>query len=341
MAAKAKKTNDTKENVSLKDIEVVSTEVKDEVQVITEPVKEVQTVVKEVIREVQVERKSNLPSTAFLKNEKITIKYIKKESDYIKDPKHVGYGGLFIGSSIGIPAPTLDNNRMKNILTKEEKEGLEYLLGKDLSIYGPFWKEEFTKGGIFPIFLTKEDTVLDLSNPREYIMWKVLLASPIVANSLAEIRNKATYRFVLTSEGEQLQKDRAAVGNKVLAFEKYVEYKNNPSILRYILRNLGKYTSRGQKLDFLQVETAREIEKDPNLFVAITNDKLISTKVLIEEAVEFGVVVQREGKYYTTDNEPLSEGDTPTLDVAATYLGNPLGQQMRLALEAKIKNAKN
>ena len=311
----------------------------DEAQVKAAPVVEVKTVVKEVIRE--VEKKDVLPSTVFLRDEIITVKYIKRESDYIKDPKHVGYGGLFNGSSIGIPAPTLDNAKMKNILTKEEKLGLEYILGKDLSIYGPFWREEFTKGGMFPIFLNKEDTRLDLSNPKEYIMYKVLKSSPIVANSLNEVRNKATYRFVLTSEGEQLSRDKAAVGNKVLAFEKYVEYKNNASVLRYILRNLGKYTSRGQNLEFLQVETAREIEKDPNLFVAITNDSLLATKVIIEEGVEFGVVVKRDSKYYTTDNQPLSEGDSPTLDVAAAYLGNPLGQEMRLALEAKIKNAKN
>ena len=311
----------------------------DDAKVKAAPVAEVKTVVKEVIRE--VEKKDVLPSTVFLRDEIVTVKYIKRESDYIKDPKHVGYGGLFNGSSIGIPAPTLDNAKMKNILTKEEKLGLEYILGKDLSIYGPFWREEFTKGGMFPIFLNKEDTRLDLSNPREYIMYKVLTSSPIVANSLNEVRNKATYRFVLTSEGEQLSRDKAAVGNKVLAFEKYVEYKNNAAVLRYILRNLGKYTSRGQNLEFLQVETAREIEKDPNLFVAITNDSLIATKVIIEEGVEFGVVIKKDSKYYTTDNQPISEGDSPTLDVAARYLGNPLGQEMRLALEAKIKNAKN
>ena len=318
----------TEENVEVKETVVAKA-----------PVKEV-TVVKEIIREVEVKAKEALPSTAFLRNEIITVKYIKKESDYIKDPKHVGYGGLFIGSSIAIPAPTLDNLKMKNLLTKEEKLGLEHILGKDLSIYGPFWKDEFKTGGIFPIFLNKEDIKLDLSNPTQYILWKVLLASPIVANSMAEVRNKATYRFVLVSEGEELQRDKDAVGNKVLAFEKYVEYKNSPEILRYILRSLGKYTSRGQKIGFLQVETAKLIEKDANLFVAVTNDSLIRLKVLLEEGVESGVVIVRDSKYYTTDNQPISDGDTPTLDVAATFLGNPLGQEMRLALEAKIKNSR-
>mgnify|MGYP003648463057 CR=1 FL=1 len=322
----ARKANaSTEENVEVKETVVAQAPVQKET-------------IREVIREVAP--KEALPSTAFLRSEVITVKYIKKESDYIKDPKHVGYGGLFSGSSIAIPAPVLDNKKMKNILTNEEKAGLEYLLGKDLSIYGPFWKEEFKTGGMFPVYLSKDDTQLDLSDPMQYIVWKVLLASPIVANSMDEIRNKATHRFVLVSEGEELQRDKEAVGNKVLAFEKYVEYKNSPEVLRFILRSLGKYTSRGQKLSFLQVEAAKLIEADPNLFVAVTNDSLIKQKVLIEEGVESGVVILRDGKYYTADNQPISEGDSPILNVAAAYLGSPLGQEMRLTLEAKIKNSR-
>ena len=324
---------------SISDVQVDVEEVKAPIVEAKAPV--VREVIREVVREVAPTHASNLPSTAFLRNETITVKYIMKERSDIKDPKHVGYGGLFVGSSIAIPAPVLDNAKMKNILTNEEKAGLEYLLGKDLSIYGAFWKQEFTKGGIFPIFLSKEDNRLDLSDPMQYIVYKVLLASPIVANSLDSVKNKATYRFVLVSEGEELQKDKDKVGNKVLAFEKYVEFKNNKGILRYILRSLGKYTSRGQQLDFLQVEAAKEIEKDPNIFVAVTTDKLLLQKVLIEEGVEFGVILKREEKYFTADNQPISEGESPTMTAAATYLASPLGQEMRLALEAKIKNAKN
>lgn len=334
--AKSKKAVTT---ASLSDVQIDVEEVNAPIVEAKAPV--AREVIREVVREVAPAHASNLPSTAFLRSETITVKYIVKERADIKDPKHVGYGGLFVGSSIAIPAPTLDNSKMKNILTKEEKAGLEYILGKDLSIYGPFWKQEFTKGGIFPIFLSKEDNRLDLSDPMQYIVYKVLLASPIVANSLENVKNKATYRFVLVSEGEELQKDKDKVGNKVLAFEKYVEYKNNKGVLRYILRSLGKYTSRGQQLDFLQVEAAKEIEKDPNMFVAITNDKLIMQKVLIEEGVEYGVVLKRDEKFYTADNQPISDGDSPTLTTAATYLQSPLGQEMRLALEAKIKNARD
>ena len=312
-------------------------------EVIKEVIKEVPVeVIKEieVIREVEVSPKSKNPSTAFLTDKIITVKYINKESDYIKDPKHVGYGGLFVGSFVTIPVPTLDNKKMKNILTKEEKEGLDFLLDLDLSIYGKFWKDAYKKGGMFPIFLSKDDVQLDLSDPMQYITWKVLCVSPVVANSLDQVRDKATYRFVMVSEGDELKKDKDALGNKVLAFENYVKYKGEKQVLRHILRNLGKYTSRNQKLDFLQVETAKLIEVDPNLFVAVTSDPLLRMKVLLDEAVESGVITLRDKQYRTIEGKPISDGQTPALEVAAEYLGSALGQEMRLTIEAKIKNVR-
>ncbi len=284
---------------------------------------------------------STLPNTDFLRAETVTVKYIKRETASIKDSKHVGYGGLFEGSSIAIPVPVLDNQKMKNILTNKEKEGLEYLLKKDLSIYGSFWKEEYKKGGFFPIFLGKDDVRFDLSDPVQYLKYKVLCVSPIVATSLDEVRNKATYRFVMVAEGEEIKKEKDAVGNKVIAFEMYVKYKSNKDVLRYILRNLGRYTSKNQELSFLQVEVAKMIEKDPNLFVAVTADELIETKVLLEDAVEYGVIDKIEKKFYTKEKEPISGGDTPVLETAAKYLASPLGQELRLTIQAKLKNTKN
>ena len=281
-------------------------------------------------------------STAFLKNEKVTVKYINRENSDIKDPKHVAYGGLFATAEIAVPAPTMDNGKMKNLLTDEEKAGLEHILkGLNLSIYGDFWKKEAHQKGILPIYLGKNELVLDLSDPYDYIKYKVLKASPIVAENFNEIRNKATYRFVMTAEGEEMTREKDKVGYKVMAFEAYVAHKNDKAVLRYILRNLGKYTSKNQKIDFLQVETSKLIEKDPSLFVSVAGDKLLKVKVLIEECVENGIVARKDEKYYDLDGNPLSDGETPTIQVAAGYLSSPLGQEMRLALEAKLKNSRD
>ena len=115
-----------------------------------------------------VAKKKEVVRTDFLEDKIVTIKYIPKETNGIKDVKHVAYGNLLNGAQIAIPAPTMDNGKMKNLLTKVEKEGLEHILnGVDLSIYGSFWKEggEAYNMGILPIFLGKDDMRLDMSDP--------------------------------------------------------------------------------------------------------------------------------------------------------------------------------
>jgi hypothetical protein len=231
--------------------------------------------------------------TDFLENKIVSVKYISKESNGIKDAKHVAYGGLLNGAEIAIPAPTMDNGKMKNLLTNEEKAGLEHILnGVNLSIYGDFWKEggKAYEMGILPIYLGKEELRLDMSDPYEFIKIKVLKACPIVANSLDEITHRATNRFVLTSASEQMAKEIDKVGNKVSAYKLYVKYEDDKKILRYTLRNLGRNTNRSHKLDFLQSELHKELEKNPSLLVSIMGDEFLKTKVLLETCYEYGAV---------------------------------------------------
>ncbi len=285
--------------------------------------------------------KEEVVRTDFLEDKIVSVKHISKETNGIKDIKHVAYGGLLNGAEIAIPAPTMDNGKMKNLLTKDEKAGLEFLLnGVNLSIYGDFWKEggKAYDMGILPIYLSKDETRLDLSNPYDYIKYKVLKACPIVANSLDEVRHRATNKFVLTSASEAMAKELDKVGNKVTAYKLYVKHEDDKEVLRYTLRNLGRNTNRSHKMDFLQSELHKELEKNPSLLCSIMGDEYLKTKVLLETCIEFGAINKIDKKFYTLDDEPISDGDTPTLQVAAEYLATNLGQEMRLALEAKLKH---
>tara|TARA_R110000796_G_scaffold181330_2_gene297948 strand:- start:834 stop:1733 length:900 start_codon:yes stop_codon:yes gene_type:complete len=294
-----------------------------------------------------VAKKTEAVRTDFLEDKIVSVKYLPNETNGIKDIKHVAYGGLLNGAEVAIPAPTMDNQKMKNILTNVEKAGLESILnGVDLSIYGDFWKEKDKNGnkggayemGILPIYLGKDELRLQKSDPYDYIKIKVLMACPIVANSLDAIKHRATNRWVLTSESEQMAKEIDKVGNKVQAYKLYVKYEDDKEILRYTLRNLGRNTNRSHKLDFLQSELHKELEKNPSLLCSIMGDEYLKTKVLIETCYEFGAISKVDKKFYTLDDEPISDGDTPYLDVAAQYLASNLGQEMRLSLEAKLKH---
>jgi hypothetical protein len=94
-------------------------------------------------------------------------------------------------------------------------------------------------------------------------------------------------------------------------------------------------------MDFIQVEAAKLTDTQPDLFVAVATDEFLVAKVLIEQCVEFSVINRIESKLYTKDNQPVSGGETPTLEVASKYLSSPLGQELKIALSAKLKIAKD
>lgn len=277
--------------------------------------------------------------TDFLEDKTVSVKYITKETNGIQDIKHIAYGGLLNGAEIHVPAPTLENKKMKNLLTKVEKDGLESILGLNLSIYGDFWKE---KGkayqlGILPVKLSKDEMRLNLSDPYDYIKWKVLLQSPIVARNLDTIKHRATNRFVLTSESEKRQKELDKAGYKINAYKLFVQFESNRDVLRYALRTLGRNTSKNHDMDFLQSEFHKELEKNASMVVSILGDPFIKTKALLETCFDYGAVMRKDKMYYTLDDAPICDEGQPTLQNAAEFLSTNLGQDLRLSLEAKLK----
>lgn len=282
--------------------------------------------------------------TGFLKNEKVIVQFIAKPTKEITNPKHVAYGGKLQGTFDNIAPPRLRKDKMKNILTKEEKDGLEYLMERDLSIYGDFWKG-YRKGGMFPIALGKDDLVLDLSVPEDYIKYKVLLNTNLVANSPDQLKNefRASYKYVMVQENETSRLEEETVSDKATAFAFYSEIVNSSDALRYVLRKLGKHTHATQGKGFLRGEVGKAIDipKYRDVILKIAQDKKFKEKILLEEAFTLGVIDRISGQYFTKEEEPIAgDGEEPNEHNAARFLGSPVGQEMRLAIEARVKNAR-
>lgn len=87
--------------------------------------------------------------------------------------------------------PRLSSGMFVNVLTDAEKAFLEEIMGLEynsLSIYKKvdnFW-DDSNENGISKVTLKKQDNYFDLSNPEDYIRYKILLA------------NKEFYRFFIT-----------------------------------------------------------------------------------------------------------------------------------------------
>lgn len=282
-----------------------------------------------------------------LQNRIITVKFIPQPNT-VNNPRHVLYGGMAERSVFTVTVPKLRSGTYKNVLTDDEKDYLESALGLEagaLNVYNKvdnFWSNN-TEGGISKVRLNKEGNTLNLADPIDYIKYKILLANKdLIASSMQELqdRPKATYRFVLVSNDDVNTSVRNKMTVKMRCYAEYGKIENKPDILKTVIETItGKPLASNTKLEFLQTKAGELIEADSKLFLSVVQDNLLETKVLIQKCIDAGIISKRANYLYLrSDNTPLCEGgEEPVLSVAARYLSNPKRQELKLSLEAKLK----
>ena len=244
-----------------------------------------------------------------LRQSRIIVRLVPKETWLVKNPKHVLAGGMSEQSVRYYTVPVLSSGVFKNVLTNSEKDYLEYIMGLQanaLSVY----KSENNFWSNYMVRLTKQDTILDLSVPEDYIKYKVLLANTsTIAPSLEVLRDmpKATYQYVLIEEGAEERMAVKKVDVALECFELYGAIKNDHDKLRIIVEILdGRQTAPNVKMDYLQNRIYELINRDPKMFLGVIKDPMLDTKVLVKKAVERGHIIKRGNYYYLKDgNLPL------------------------------------
>ena len=277
-----------------------------------------------------------------LRNERVIVKHVPKETGIVRDPKHILYGGMAEGAVRWLTVPRLTSGMYVNVLTNAEKTCLEEVMGLEynaLSIYNKvdnFWDN-------YQVRLTKQDNFLNLADPDDYIKYKVLLANKdLIAPSLQDLEDhpKATYQFVIIHENEESQASKKKMNATMQAYMEFGKIQENADILRTIIETIdGRPTSKNSKIESLQEKVGKLIQADARLFVRVATDPLLSTKVLIKRAIEGGLISNRGGMLYLkADGTPLcGDNEEPTLNIAAKYLNMPKHQDLKFSLEAKLK----
>ena len=260
------------------------------------------------------------------------------------NPKHVLYGGMAEDSTRIYVVPQLRNGQLVDVLTKEEKEFLEYELGLEdnaLSVHKTtdnFWKKQ-------KVILGKRDNYLDLSNPMDYIKFKILMFNNnAIAPNLEALQNnpKATYEYVMVREEEENKANRRKIDSKRAAYMEYGKIENSPDVMRVVIETItARPVAPTMTIDSMANKVNELIENDAKMFLKVVQDPMLSTKVLIRNAIEAGVVVNRGGQLYLREgNQPLCDKGEPTLSVAAAYLSLAKNQELRFTIEAKVNQYK-
>lgn len=283
-----------------------------------------------------------------LQNKKIIVRHIPKTTGLVTDPKHVLFGGMARDAIRMFSVPRLSSGMFVDVFTKAEKDYLEHVMGLEpnqLSIYrkiNNFW-DDSTEGSISQVTLYKGDNYLDLSNPEDYIRYKILLANKhAICPSLKELQDRplASYQFVIIDEGEDVKVAKANMNSIQQSYMEYGKISEDFDTLRVVVEILsGRPIAPSTQIDWLQTEVNKYIQSNSRLFLNIVTDKLLSTKVLIKKAVEAGILAYRGDQLFVReDNTPLCEyNEESTLGNAAKYLASPKHQDLLFAIQAKLK----
>ena len=283
-----------------------------------------------------------------LRNERVIVRHIPKETGIVTNPKHILFGGMAENAVRTFVVPKLSSGMFINVLTDSEKAFLEEVMGLEynaLSVYKKvdnFW-DDSNDSGISRVRLTKQDNYFNLADPEDYIRYKILLANKdYIAPSLQALEDfpKATYQFVIIAEGEESKVAKDNMSNTMKCYKEYGKVENDIDVLRVIIETIdGRPTSSSNKLEFLQAKINNLIQADSKLFLKVITDPYLETKVLIKKAIEAGLIVNKGNYLYLrSDGSPLCENnEEPVLNTAVRYLNAPKHQDIKFALEAKIK----
>lgn len=282
-----------------------------------------------------------------LRNEKVCIRYVPRQSHMVTDPKHILYGGMAEDAVKTFVVPKLTTGTYVNVLTNSEMAFLEEYLGMDkgaLSVYKKqdnFWSDANPQG-INKVKLRKQDNYLDLSVPEDYIRYKILLANKdFIAPSpqVLEDRPKATYQYVIIEGNEQVSSAKKSMDITRECYMEFGKIEDNIETLMTVVELLdGRNVAPNTSKDFLCTKIDSFIQSSPKSFLKVVKDETLPTKVLIRRSVNAGNIIKRgDYLYLKSDGKPLcGDNEEPVLSVAVKFLNNPRNQAIKLGLEGLL-----
>lgn len=281
-----------------------------------------------------------------LRNETVIVRLVYKENPNITDKHHMIYGGMAENATKTYTVPIIaSSGSLKNVLTNDEKNFFEDLLGVNLSVHNKnnnYWAN-------YKVRLPKQDTILDLSNPNDYIKYKVLLANTnFICPSLEQLEKKplATYQYVIIEQGGEVKyaTDRRKV--KVECYKLAGKLEKDFDTLRTVVEMLDKRPQADNTtVEFLSNKLDEFIDANAKEVYKILTDPGLSTMVLIKKGIRVGLISKTGDFYYLKNGNtrtPLcADGKDPDFKNAIQFLNNPKNQELKFNLEAQINNKKD
>ena len=213
-------------------------------------------------------------------------------------------------------------------LADSEEKRLEkelQLSSGTLGKHSEYWKD-------YTVILNDKEKSLNLNMARDYIDYKILMASNRVANSVNDLKDWPKAEYVLYDAEEDAKKDNLKIKEKRAAYKKFNAM--TASEMRNLLRLMGKKGANAS--DTLIENTLADIvDTEPGEFNTTLELPDFKLRVFINDLIDINTIRIRGGHYLF--------GDSPNghdLESALIYLKDPKNQDIVLSLKSKLKASK-
>lgn len=185
--------------------------------------------------------------------------------------------------------------------------------------------------------LTRDGLTLNLSNVMDMLKYLILLSDEMRISPSYEARlDKANYEFMLVDEGKVTSKKVEEAGIKTKAYVEYSIITDSKEKMVGFIKSLGRVLPAKYTEDWLKSEIYTILENSPANFLEIVQHPQYRAKIFVANAVEVGALNKRGDKRYTLDNG-VELGD---LTSVINYLEDPINQEIKMRIKAKIEMAK-
>lgn len=282
-----------------------------------------------------------------LRKEIVNVKMIRSNSAMYNDPQSPLDGGLSETSFITYAIPS-KNGTLVSVLTPEEQAFFEEYFHFPEGFMSPaainnnYWKT-YGMGYINRVTLDKTGKKLDLSQARDYIEYKILLANPeYICPSQEDLENKRklTYKFVMNNDKQVAESVGKKADIKLANYEAYSKYKDDADMIRIILYLIEhKKVSPNTKIELLKDKLTYLMDHRPSDCYQVLGNNLLEQKKAVLIGTEKGLITERNGYYYLKENgqKIAYDYEDSTLNNAANYLADPDNQELYFNIQKRIQ----
>lgn len=273
---------------------------------------------------------------------KVTVKFVKRKVGMAAGvgDDHVISGGMLEGATKRFAAPMTRSGGIKNILTKAEKDFFEGEIhtGQNLSSYGDFWKQ-------FYVRIEKSGMILDLSNPADYLKYKLLLGwDSIIAPSLKQYKESplATYQFYMEMEGEDMRMKSKSLNITKTAWKNFNKVEDDAETLAAIIFLMtGKKVAGNAKLTYLNTQVEKLVDAKPEKFNDLIADTHFDSKIFVANAERAGIIIKTKTGYETKDGLPVTaKGKANSIDNVVNFVLDPVNNEVKELILSRLENIK-